>query len=72
MNILAYAVNQLALWRKNRELAKLDHFIWAVEDQVHSGAKLLAKLRERRNQIEAEKFALEPPDEIVRRSGAGA
>lgn len=72
MNLFALIVERVELNRKRRLLERKKHWRWEVLDQVKSGQVALAKVEAEILNLEAEIFASEPPDEIVRRSGMQA
>lgn len=67
MNLLTYLSNRIALAAKERELRKVREFLFVLRDQVQSGQVAVRRYEAKEKQIEAEIFALESPDEIVRR-----
>ena len=72
MNLIADLARRIALWRKQRELKAAKEWASSLEDQVTSGQVALYTATRRVEEIQAEVFALESPDDIVRRAGAGA
>lgn len=72
MSPLAYIRQQLAVARINRALKKERHWAWELSDAINAQSHALKVSRARIAQLEAQLLAIEPPDDIVRRSGAGA
>jgi hypothetical protein len=59
---------QVVLWRKRRELLRVEEFIQDLHDQVVSGQVLLAQWERRRKQVEGQLLALEPASKLIEES----
>ncbi len=59
-----------ALLARRRQLRKINEWVRMLEDQVASGERSLHYWRERQRRLEAQVYALESPDDIVRRARA--
>lgn len=67
MNVLQYISNTILLATKRRQLKAERHWIWQLEDQKAAAEGALKRARAREKQLQSEIFALQPPDEIIRR-----
>lgn len=72
MNLIAEFHRRIALSRKQKEAKALRHEIWEIKDWQTQAARVLAKKEEALRRLDAQIGALESPDDIVRRAGAGA
>ena len=69
MNIFQYAANRIELSRQRKNERKLLLWIRDLEDQVISGQLAIKRANTELGKVRADIFALEPPDDIVRRAG---
>lgn len=72
MSIVEFLLKKLAARRKRAQLREIESFIRQLEDQVTSGQAALRHWRAKADRIEAQLMLELSPDDIVRRSGAGA
>jgi hypothetical protein len=66
MNPILYIKTRLILSQKRKQLARIQHWIWELNDQVESGKKALHYWHQKADQLECEIASLEPADQIVR------
>ena len=70
--ILAFISKRLALWEKRRELRKIDEHLGMLWDQLLSAKEGIRRYEAKKQRIEEQIAAIEPPDDLVRRISAGA
>ena len=70
--ILTFISKRLALWEKRRELRKIDEHLGMLWDQLLSAKEGIRRYEAKKQRIEEQIAAIEPPDDLVRRISAGA